>query len=79
MAPKFKTQADALQAGYREVDHRNDRDISGGHGPTRSGGTFVGYEFRNADGEETVPVFLTDEENLTGRKGVIIPMYPPKK
>ena len=79
MNASFKTLADALQAGYREVNRWHDRDISGGRGPSAAGGTHFGYEFRNADGEETVTVFLSEEENQQGKKGAVLPMYPPKK
>lgn len=67
---EFKTTADAIRAGYRPVNRKTDRDISGPNS--------FGYDYRDEDSNETVTVWLTEEKNKLGRKGAFRPMYPPK-
>ncbi len=73
---RFTTKQQAIEAGYRPVDRKRDRDISN---EGTGGSKWFGYDFRNPDGEETVEVWLTDETNKIGNKGAVSPMYPPKK
>jgi len=70
MTQTFKTLKDALTAGYKTVNHKEDKDITKGN--------FFGYRFKNSKGEKTVFVWLTDEENRTGGKGCFVALYPPR-
>ncbi len=71
MKTTFKNMQEALDAGFRTVNHRTDSDTSGP-------GSW-GYAFQNPSGEETIGVYLSDEKNKGGKKGAVVPMYPPKE
>lgn len=63
----FKGLSDALKAGYRLVNKKTDKDVSG-YG-------YFGYTYENEQGErsETVMFRKDNDKWPTAR-----PMYPPK-
>jgi hypothetical protein len=70
MERSFKTLQEALDAGYRLVNRKTDKDISGFNS--------FGYDYQNQDGEETVTVWFSEELNSMKKPGCFRPMYPPK-
>jgi len=70
MEHEFATLEKAYEAGYRDVSHRYDRDVSGPY--TR------GKKFMDKYSRETVQVWLTDVMSKRGSYGVSRPMYPPR-
>lgn len=71
MSHTFNTLQEALDAGYRTVNRRADKDTSGPNS--------FGYSYENDEGEETVTVWIEQERNKAGRLGAFRPMYPPKE
>ena len=71
MNTTFKTFAEAEAAGFRRVNRKADKDISGSHS--------IGYRFQNTAGQKTVTVSLTDEINQMGQAGCYVAMFPPVK
>ena len=69
-AHEFRTKAEAIEAGYRLVNRRNDRDTSGPNS--------FGYSYESESGEKTVTVWFTEETNKIGRLGAFAAMYPPR-
>lgn len=68
---RFNTKQDALDAGYKPVNRKTDKDISGVDS--------FGYNFQNKEGDETVTVWISEELRMSGQKGYAVPMYPPKQ
>ncbi len=65
----FKTKRDAIEAGYRQPG-ASDRDVSGPNS--------FGYDFEDAEGNQTVDVYLSKVRNKGGGIGAVLPMFPPK-
>jgi hypothetical protein len=63
----FKSLRDAVTAGWRRVNRRTDKDVSG-YG-------YFGYEFESPDGERSQKVFYKNERGDLKFQ----PMYPPSK
>ncbi len=59
---QFKTKQDAIDAGYRLVNKRFDKDVSGY--------PYFGYTFENEVGVRT-------EDVLLSKIGKYCPMFPP--
>jgi hypothetical protein len=74
MKHQFATKQDALDAGYRSVvrhGQSKDKDTSGQDS--------FGYDFEDAEGNQTVTVWFTEELNKMGQKGSFVAMFPPKQ
>ena len=63
----YATFQDAQADGWRRVNRRTDRDISGGN--------LFGYEYQSPDGEESTTITLTQERNKIGGLGCCVEMF----
>jgi hypothetical protein len=63
----YATRAEAEADGWRSIDRRTDRDVSGGN--------FMGYEYESPDGQRSVMVWFTAEQNKIGKFGCFAPMF----
>jgi hypothetical protein len=64
---RYATVQEALADGWRRVNHRTDRDASGGN--------YIGYKYQSPDGQETTTIFLTKERNKIGQLGCCVEMF----
>jgi len=63
----YATLPEAQADGWRQVNRKNDRDVSGGN--------FVGYKYQSPDGQASTTITLTQERNRIGQLGCCIQMF----
>lgn len=63
----YATFQEAQADGWRQVNRKTDRDISGEN--------FFGYEYQSPDGQESTTIRLTQERNKIGRLGCFVEMF----
>jgi|688.fasta_scaffold2390226_1 hypothetical protein len=64
---RYATFQEAQADGWRRVNRRTDRDVSGGN--------FFGYKYESPDGQESTTIALTQERNKIGRLGCYVEMF----
>jgi hypothetical protein len=63
----YTTFQEAQADGWRRVNRKTDRDVSGG--------TFFGYEYQSPDGQASTTITLTQERNSIGQHGCCVEMF----
>jgi hypothetical protein len=63
----YATLQEAQADGWRRVNHKTDRDVSGGN--------FVGYKYQSPNGQESTTITLTQERNKIGWLGCCVEMF----
>jgi hypothetical protein len=63
----YATFQEAQADGWRRVNRKTDRDISGGN--------FFGYEYQSPDGQYSTTITLTQERNKIGQLGCCVKMF----
>ena len=63
----YATFQQALDDGWRRVNRKTDRDISGEN--------FFGYEYQSPDGQSSTTITLTQERNSIGKLGCHVEMF----
>jgi hypothetical protein len=64
---RYATRAEAIADGWRSLNRRTDRDISGGN--------FMGYLYQSPDGQQSTQVWFTEEKNRLGQPGCFAQMF----
>ena len=64
---RYATLQEAQADGWRRVNCKNDRDVSGGN--------FFGYKYQLPDGQASTTITLTQEPNRIGQRGCCIEMF----
>lgn len=67
MKTRYPTYAAAEADGWRRVDRRTDRDVSGPG--------LYGYEYEAPDGQRSEVVYLSEERNKLGQPGAVASMF----
>lgn len=63
----YATFQEAHADGWRRVNRKTDRDISGGN--------FFGYKHQSPDGQKSSTITLTQERNTIGGLGCCVEMF----
>jgi hypothetical protein len=63
----YTTFQEAQADGWRRVNHKADRDISGGNS--------MGYEYEAPNGQASTTITLTQERNRIGTLGCCVQMF----
>lgn len=63
----YATFQEAQADGWRQVNRKTDRDISGGNS--------FGYEYQSPDGQASTTITLTQERNSIGKLGCYVEMF----
>lgn len=63
----YTTLQEAQSDGWRRVNRKTDRDISGGN--------FFGYKYQSPDAQVSTTITLTQERNKPGTLGCCVEMF----
>jgi hypothetical protein len=64
---RYATLQEAEADGWRRVNRRGDRDVSGGNS--------FGYEYQSPGGQTSATITLTQERNKIGMLGCCVQMF----
>lgn len=64
---RYATIQEAQADGWRRVNRKADRDISGGN--------FFGYVYKSPDGQTSTTITLTQDRNRLGQLGCCVEMF----
>jgi hypothetical protein len=64
---RYNTIVEAEADGWRRVNRKKDRDVSGGN--------YMGYEYQSPDGETSTTIVLSKERNRIGTMGCCVEMF----
>ena len=63
----YATLQEAQADGWRRVNRKTDRDISGAN--------YMGYEYQSPEGKASTTITLTQERNRIGQLGCCVEMF----
>ena len=63
----YATLQEAQANGWRRVNRKTDRDVSGGN--------FFGYEYQSPNGQKSTTITLAQERNRIGQLGCCVEMF----
>jgi hypothetical protein len=64
---RYATFQEAQADGWRRVNRKTDRDVSGGNS--------IGYEYQSPNGQISTTIILTQERNKIGQLGCCVQMF----